>query len=328
EKFSKVFHSSPDSITVSTVEDGVLIDINRGFEVITGLTREDVIGKSTTEINIWANKEDRGRFADLLKRDGMVRDFEHIIRNSSGEMRIALLSADIIELGGKSYMVTVGRDVTEGKKAEGQLRSSLNEKEILLKEIHHRVKNNMAVISSLLSLQAVHIGDEKITAMFDESRSRIQAMALVHEKLYQTSDFTNIDVRDYFQSLAATLRSTLSTDRVYSVSTDIDSISIDIDTLVPCGLIMNELLTNAFKHAFNAEENPEIRIIVKQTGGGNIRMTIADNGMGLPEGLDVTRSPGLGLQLVNTLIAQIDGELEVNSSDEGTEFTVKFKFRD
>jgi two-component sensor histidine kinase len=130
-------------------------------------------------------------------------------------------------------------------------------------------------------------------------------------------------VQDYVQSLALTVKNTFGADSQHSVITEIDNINLDIDTLIPCGLIMNEILTNAYKHAFNEHDNPEIKVVMKQLEDNNISLSISDNGIGLPDGFDVTQNTGLGLQLVNTLISQINGTLEVRSEN-GTEFTIIF----
>ncbi len=208
-------------------------------------------------------------------------------------------------------------------KAEEESKKSLAEKEVLLKEVHHRVKNNMAIISSLLRLQSSYIDDEKYMDMFKESRSRITSMALVHEKLYQTQDFSKIDLDDYILTLVQSIRNTFGRDREYNINTDIDNISLDIDILIPCGLIINEILTNSFKHAFNDREKAEINITIRRLEDGNIALTISDNGKGLPDDFDIEDSTGLGLQLVNTLAKQIDGTLEIKS-EKGAEFKLVF----
>ena len=208
-------------------------------------------------------------------------------------------------------------------KAEEESKKSLAEKEVLLKEVHHRVKNNMAIISSLLRLQSSYIDDEKYMDMFKESRSRITSMALVHEKLYQTQDFSKIDLNDYILTLVQSIRNTFGRDREYNINTDVDNISLDIDILIPCGLIINEILTNSFKHAFNDREKAEINITIRRLEAGNIALTISDNGKGLPDGFDIADSTGLGLQLVNTLAEQIDGTLEIKS-EKGAELKLVF----
>lgn len=222
--------------------------------------------------------------------------------------------------------MTIYEDITEKKSAMETISRSLREKEVLLQEVHHRVKNNMAVISSLLKMQAMLVDDERTLAALKESQSRIRSMALVHEKLYQSKDFTNIDVKEYVLSLARSIRETYETGPRVDLSLDVDDISLTIDTLVPCGLIINELLSNAYKYAFAGREGEAMKIALslkKQKGGGLV-LNISDNGAGLPESFDIEKPTGLGLKLVNALTAQLDGKLEARSNG-GAHFTVSFE---
>ncbi len=215
-------------------------------------------------------------------------------------------------------------DITEQVEAQESIAKSLMEKEVLLREIHHRVKNNMAVISSLLSLQSGYVEDNKYLDMFVESQNRIKSMALVHEKLYQSDDFAHIDVQGYVKSLAENIRSSFFTgDRDVKLNVNVDELNLDIDNLVPCGLLMNEILTNSFKHAFNGHDSPEITITMTKLEDGNISLSISDNGMGLPDGYDISKPTGLGHKLIKPLIHQIDGTMEV-TVDNGTEFRFIF----
>lgn len=215
-------------------------------------------------------------------------------------------------------------DITESRKVEEKVSNSLKEKEVLLKEVHHRVKNNMAVISSLLALQSGYIDDKKYQDMFSESQSRIRSMALVHEKLYLSDDFAHIDVKDYVTSLAKDIRSSFHADDIdVKLNINIEEINLDIDNLVPCGLLMNEILTNSFKHAFDGHDNPEISITMKKVEDGNVSLSISDNGSGLPDGYDISKPTGLGHKLIKPLIKQIDGKMDVNVSN-GTEFRIVF----
>lgn len=213
--------------------------------------------------------------------------------------------------------------VIETKRTLIQIKKALAEKEVLLREVHHRVKNNMAVISSLLSLQSKYLHDKRDLDMFMESQSRIRSMALIHERLYRNRDCVNIDVKDYVTSLLRGIQSTFSVDSRIKVKMDIERINPDIDTLIPCGLIINELLTNAFKYAFTGSDSPEISISLKHAAPGYAVLAVSDNGVGLPEGFDISRSTGLGLQIISTLSNQINGRLEVENRG-GAVFTLTF----
>lgn len=214
-------------------------------------------------------------------------------------------------------------EISHRIEAEVNLKKLLSEKTILLQEVHHRVKNNMAIISSLLSLQSGYIDDKKYLDMFNTTQSRINSMALVHEMLYNSEDLAYIDIRDYIKTLTQNIASTFpgSTDIVFKV--EVEDIKLDIDILIPCGLIINEILTNAYKHAFHEHDAPELIVTMKAREKENVVLTICDNGKGFTEGFDISRFKGLGLKLVDVLVGQINGILEVEST-QGVRFTITF----
>ena len=220
------------------------------------------------------------------------------------------------------------QEILERKKAEDRLRHALQEKEILLKEIHHRVKNNMQVIISLLRLQAGKIKDEGILGVYQESEDRVSSMALVHESLYQSGSLAEIDFAGYATKLAVNLIS------VYSpmgggidLEVQAEGVILDIDQAIPCGLIINELVTNSLKYAFPPRTRGKITIKALYKDQHIIEMSVADNGQGLPAGLDPGRTDTLGLTLVNTLARkQLKAEVEFYSQN-GTVFRLTFKTR-
>ena len=219
----------------------------------------------------------------------------------------------------------------ERKIIEERMKDSLEEKEVLLREIHHRIKNKMQVISSLLNLQSETIADLKYREIFSESKNRIRAMALIHEKLYQTKDISNIEFGDYIASLANGLFMFygVSASRVELVI-EAEGVVIGIDTAMPCGLIINELLSNALKYAFPGGRAGVIRIAISKTAcdgnnGIEYALTVSDNGIGLPEGFDFRTAKSLGLHLVVSLAEhQLQGSMRVNR-DSGTMFRILFR---
>ena len=218
------------------------------------------------------------------------------------------------------------RLVTPLRIAESAVRASLNEKEILLKEIHHRVKNNLQVISGLLNLQAHHITDEKGKDIFKDSQNRVITMALIHEELYQTRDLARVDFSKYIDVLARNLLGSygVKEDQV-RLETDVESVDLVVDTAIPCGLILNELISNSLKHAFPDGRKGTIRISFKTIGDDFYEITVADDGDGPPEGTNVLESSSLGLQLVTMLIEQLNGELQVETVGG---FTFRFSFKE
>jgi two-component sensor histidine kinase len=204
--------------------------------------------------------------------------------------------------------------------------SSLQEKELLLREIHHRVKNNLQVISSLLSLQSRYRKDEQAIAMAQESQNRIKVMALIHEKLYRSKDFANVEFNDYIKNLVNDLFVSykVSTSRI-SLKMDIGNISLGIDTAIPTGLIVNELVTNCLKYAFKPDKDGEIRISLRLLDSGEKELIVSDNGIGLPDGLDIKKAESLGLKMITNLTERsLHGKVNINK-DNGTEFRIVFK---
>lgn len=205
-----------------------------------------------------------------------------------------------------------------------QLEKALEEKEMLLKEIHHRVKNNLMVISSLLSLQSRYIKDKKALAVFKESQNRAKSMALIHEKLYRSTDLKRIDFGEYIRTFSAELYHSIVGDpRQVKLELNVEHVMLDINTSIPLGLIVNELITNSMKYAFPPGSKGKIKIDFYPQDDYFI-LNVSDDGIGIPEEVDVENTKSLGLQLVNSLTEQINGQLTVNRKDP-TEFKIKFQ---
>jgi PAS domain S-box-containing protein len=221
-------------------------------------------------------------------------------------------------------LILFGQVVTERKLAEERIRASLREKEVLLKEIHHRVKNNLQIVSTLLDLQSDHTQDQQALEMFKESRGRVRSMALIHERLYRTHDLARVDFNEYVEQLARDLYQTyrVSDDKIV-LHVEVAAPPLPVDLAIPCGLLLNELMSNCFKHAFADTAEGWIRVTLRSDGRINI-LTVADNGAGFPRGLDFRNSTSFGLQLVNMLVKQLKGEVELNTAH-GSEIVVTFQ---
>ena len=205
------------------------------------------------------------------------------------------------------------------------LEVALKEKEVLLSEIHHRVKNNMEIVSSLLELQSADLADERALQLLRSSQNRIKSMALIHETLYQSEDLARVDFGDYLRTLVADLYNLygVSPDAI-EVKLEVDHILLGIDSAIPTGLIINELVSNSLKHAFPADRHGEINIAFRLDDDSQYRLTVSDNGVGLSEDMDFRDTKSLGLRLVNALAAQLRGTVEVDRSS-GTEFNITFE---
>ncbi len=215
--------------------------------------------------------------------------------------------------------------MVENKLAQRAIQASLREKEALLREIHHRVKNNLQVISSLMSLQAERIPDEGARKMLKESQARIRSMAFIHEKLYQSRDLSKVDFASYIRSLAASLFQSYRLDPgQVRLETELEDVGIDINSAGPCGLVVNELVSNALKHAFPEGRKGTVRIGLRREADGTITLRVADDGVGFPEALDFRKADSFGLQILGLLVEQLDAKIELDRTN-GTAFTISFR---
>jgi PAS domain S-box-containing protein len=228
----------------------------------------------------------------------------------------------LIEQGERKLFLAVVLDLTERKRSEQVLAASLKEKETLLKEIHHRVKNNLQIIYSLINLQSSSISDSKITEIFKESQNRIRSMALIHEKLYQHNDLANINFAEYIDDLVLALSDSyrVNTDKI-KITVDAEKVLLSIDIAISMGLCITELVTNCFKYAFPDSRSGEVRITLKQENS-HILLCISDDGVGLPDGFHIEGNESLGLKIVETLVEQHSGRLSV-SNNGITEFSIE-----
>jgi len=273
----------------------------------------------------WTNKvmfDRAGRFEGILAIGNDITGLKHASDelkrvNDSLEYRVQQRTAELA-----SAVQALQAEIAERKRIEAQIQSSLQEKEVLLKEIHHRVKNNLQIISSLLSLQSEKINSENPAKTFRESQDRIRSMALIHEKLYQSKDISRVDFAEYVRSLTAYLSRSYVTGPGIEIAIDIRDVSLGIDIAIPCGLIINELVSNSLKYAFPDGRSGVVRIGLARCGN-EYTLTVSDSGVGLSAGLDFRNTSSLGLQLVNTLVCQLEGTIELDSSH-GTMFRITF----
>jgi PAS domain S-box-containing protein len=264
----------------------------------------------------------------LVEIYGAVQD---ISERKKAEEQIVKINSELdklvkertIEL--ENTNVNLQKEIAERLKDDEFIKQQLQEKEVLLKEIHHRVKNNMQVIISILNLQASFIKDEKVLNILQDSQSRIKTMALIHEKLYQTKDFSNINFSEYITNLLNYLFSSYkSPKQQIKYQINIDLFPFEIDIIIPLGLITNELVSNSIKYSCIDEINCEIEVSLKKYDEKNIVLSIKDNGKGLPIKFDYKNTESLGMQLVCVLAEQIRGKVDIQSSDKGTTFSIIF----
>ncbi len=325
-RFRSLFENNPVPYQSLDI-NGNFIDLNEPLSQLLGYPREELLGRNFSEF--WT-PETRDQFEDkfcYLKKEGWVDNVEINLLRESGDIKTVLLTGrtQIDPKTGKFQRThCILYDISERKAMEEQLKKSLHDKEMLVKEIHHRVKNNLMVISSLLNLESHLIKDQEARDVFRESQNRANSMALIHERLYRSTDLKSIDFGDYIRSLSLELFHTYVLDpSKVNLQINVENVMIDINTAVPLGLIVNELITNSMKYAFPAGKSGEIRVSFTQTDVNYI-LRVKDNGVGIPEDLDIDHMNSLGFQLVNSLTDQIDGEIELNREN-GTDFKITFQ---
>jgi PAS domain S-box-containing protein len=303
---------------------------NQHFAQDAGLANpEEILGKSDFDMP-WADEAEGFQADDLqiVQSNQPKLDVEKRVVQAGNNhwlrmSKVPLHDSDSNVVG----VLGTYEDITERKQAEERLKASLREKEVLLKEIHHRVKNNLQVISSLLKLQAGYIRDKQTLEILQESQNRVRAMALIHEKLYQSKDLAKTDFAEYVRNLTRDIARSYGSPHNIQLKINIAEIRLSIDAAIPCGLIINELVSNSLKYAFPlnfaVHKTCEISICLRVMSLESYVLTIADNGIGLPEHIDIYNTPSLGLQLVCTLTEQLQGTIELDRNN-GTQFQFVF----
>ncbi len=324
-KFRGVVENANDAIYIITPEGFEYA--NSAFERLTGYASKEVCKKS---FNFWSiiHPEDvkmiREREEARRRREEVPSRYEFRILAKDGSVKTVEPATVHIGEEGETKVMGILRDVTDRKQAEDRVKASLREKDVLLREIHHRVKNNMQIISSLLRLQARSFADSNMSEMFKESQNRIRSMALIHEKLYQTEDFTRINFGEYIRSLTVHLFHTYQVNpNIVRMNTQVQEIFLDINKAIPCGLIINELVSNSLKHAFPNNKKGEVCIKLSTDTSKKTKLIVSDTGIGLAKGIDYHEPETLGLQLVNDLVKQIEGTVRLERS-KGTAFHISF----
>jgi|GEM_PF-2668653 len=312
---------------------GEIISTNKAACQLLRYQESELIGKNI-EVIFTANEKIKIKeiVSGQLMKAGFITDVETHFKTKEDRIIPVSLSGSLIKdkKGAKQGIVYVGRDIGQRKKIERIMKDSLREKEILIKEIHHRVKNNLQIISSLLDLQLDIKEDPRIRNVFRDSKDRIRSMALVHENLYEFGDLARIDGIEYIQNLVAYFFDSYG-DQADNITPLIHieplSLLLEMDTAIPFGLILTELLSNAFKHAFSPGKEGEIDINIFSRPPGMLTVEVRDNGVGLPADIDFRETKSLGLKLVRLLTKQVHGTIEVKGK-EGTAVLITFPHKE
>jgi len=329
-QFEQILNIADDAI-ISVDQQQNIILFNQGAERIFGHSADEMMGKPLeTLLPLRFRDVHHKHVSDFGEAGGPSRRMGErgriAGRRKDGSEFPAEASISKLRVDEQTVYTVILRDITQRIQDEEKVRSSLREKDVLLREIHHRVKNNLQVVSSLLALQSRGTDDEQVRQRFRESQNRVQAMALIHEKLYQSENFSSIDFPQYLRQLASHLFRSyqVSASRVV-LETEVADVELGIDAAVPCGLILNELVSNALKYGFPEGREGTVRVeLSKQDDQGRVALTVADDGVGIPTEIGFWNTQTLGLRLVRSLVRQLDGDVEIDRSN-GTRITVSFE---
>lgn len=329
DSFRRVVEWSPSAMVMIDTH-GIMVLVNAQTERMFNYGRETLIGQSV-EILIPERFRHNHRmfrseyFSGPTPRPmGIGRDLAGC-RSDGSEFPIEIGLNPLDTEAGTMVLASI-IDITDRLRTQQRLEDALHEKTILLNEVHHRVKNNLQVITSLLNLQADHVSDPNLRAILAESCGRVKAMALTHQLLYERKDFSRVDLGDYLQRLVQSIRASYRAtgDRIaLQLTLPENSVYLDLERAIPCGLLINELVTNAFKHAFPGERRGQIIIQLVEDSSGRIGLSVADDGIGLPSDAELAQSSSLGLQLVPLFVDQVHGQSSVERVG-GTRFNMSF----
>lgn len=333
-----IINKKLEQLLESTIEGIYGIDrkgrctfINNSAAEMLGYSPNEVLKKEMHQLvhHHKENGEDYPRnecpiIKSMEEQKGCLIDSDVYWRKDGTSFPVEYSSYPIIDHGETTGAVIAFTDITERKKSIEQIESSLKEKEVLLREIHHRVKNNLQIISSMLNLQTNYITDEKSLLIFEESRNRVRSMALIHEKLYQNESLSSLNIKDYIVELVNYLMNSYRTNSRVGAMINISDIYLNTDTAIPLGLIINEIVSNSLKYAFPDDRRGKISIKLTSFNNEKFQMIIEDDGIGLPENFDINKTNTLGLQLVSSLVTQLDGEIKV-FSEGGTKYQIDFR---
>jgi PAS domain S-box-containing protein len=327
ERFRQVVESAPNAMVMIN-QGGVIEMVNAQAEKVFGYPRDEMLGQSiemlVPERFRRGHPSMRGAFfRDPLSRPmGAGRDL-YALRKDGTEFPVEI-GLNPIETEEGSMVLSAIVDISDRKHREEGIQAALREKDILLGEIHHRVKNNLQIVHSLLDLQSGHIADQAVLGMLRESQNRIKSMSLIHQTLYVSKDFARVDFTSFLETLVPTLVSSygVSTDRV-ALSINVDQVQLPINAAIPCGLVVNELISNALKHAFPNDRRGEIKVELTRDTNDDVTLIVSDDGVGISDELDPSQTVTLGLQLVYLLGDQLGGQVSVNRANP-TQFHIKF----
>ncbi|MES2625709.1 MAG: histidine kinase dimerization/phosphoacceptor domain -containing protein [Pseudomonadota bacterium] len=327
ERLRRVIDASPTAMVMIN-KDGLMEMVNTEAEKVFGYSRKEMLGQPVEMLIPDKFRSGHPSLRQMFyldpqsRRMGAGRDL-YALRKDLSEFPVEI-GLNPIETEDGTLVLSAIVDITDRKQKEQRIEAALKEKDVLLREIHHRVKNNLQIIDSLLNLQAARIVDSNVQEMLRESQNRIRSMALIHQTLYQSNDFAEVDFRLFLQSLVHTLASSHGVDpERIQITVEAEPVTLPIDLAIPCGLAVNELITNALKHAFPKERSGHVVTSLKLDVNGRVLVSVTDDGVGMPANINIATTPTLGLQLVTLLADQLGGTVDMDTSG-NTRFSLNF----
>lgn len=330
KKYQSLFEMSDDAILV--IEDNTFVDCNQAVvKMLRCNNKEEVLNTHPSDLS--PEKQPDGRLSfekaqemmDIALLNGS-HHFEWIHTRADGENFPVEVWLSKVNYDGKILINTIWRDLTEKKKAEATILNNIKEKEVLLQEIHHRVKNNLQIINSLLNLQASTIDDNHTKNLLLECKLRIESMSKVHEMLYSSNNFSDINYEDYLnEMLQQIIKNHTNTNSNINYEVSVNHLHLDVNTAIPLGLIINEMVTNSLKYAFKGIKNGHISIFMQKLSNEAIEFKYNDNGVGYSTNITFENAKTLGLQLILALVDQLNGTIIRNRNNKGTSYKVLFE---
>jgi PAS domain S-box-containing protein len=319
EKYRNLFDLESDALALIDIENRNMLDVNASFIKLYGYTKEEILCMEITDFS-----------AEPDKTEKSIQDLEKFIplryhKKKDGAVFPVEITANNYEYKERKVLIAAVRDITNRKVIEQQIEKSLKEKELLLSEIHHRVKNNFEIISSLLDMSSMGTQNLEIKNLLLASRARIYSMALIHSQLYQSDRFDRVDMAIHIGELTEHLQFLYGSEKKVNLKIEPSEVYLSIKQAIPCALILNELITNSLKHAFVDKEQGKILISIHNANDNTVLLRVKDDGEGIPGGIEVRPAGSLGLELVNHLVVgQLKGEIRFNN-DDGTDVCIEFK---
>ncbi|TGM46183.1 histidine kinase dimerization/phosphoacceptor domain -containing protein [Leptospira vanthielii] len=323
--YAKVFQLSPIAMAISTVKDGTYLDVNSSMETIFQLEKSKVVGKKTEEFKAWSKPDQIEQLNKIYQANGRLSGERMSVEHADGTKFEVLVFSQAFEIAGEHFNLWINLDVTKILDIEGRLAKSLEEKDVLLKELQHRVKNTLAIISGLLNLESFKVENEVAKQSFLNAQSRIMSMSKVYENLYQSEDLESVDLRKYIEDLVFSLHDifVLNPTKI-RFDVKLEEVRLDLKRTLPLGLILNELLTNALKYAYPNDKGGDIRIHLSRSNE-NIILSVGDDGEGLPDSVNIEKGNHFGYELIRSLTSQLKGVFSsVSKKGEGLNIMISF----